>query len=86
MQPTIIAIMLFTLHKDFGWKTIEIDDLIPCDSNGGILFAKNSAADAFWVPLIEKGLSIYNYITNFTHITSQHTRSFIIATKMLKPA
>lgn len=42
--------------KNFAWRYIIIDDLIPCQKGAGyeVLFASSTAANELWVPLLEK--------------------------------
>src|SRR3990167_2213959 len=42
--------------KNFAWRYIIIDDLIPCQKGAGyeVLFASSTSANELWVPLLEK--------------------------------
>eukprot|EP01087_Luapelamoeba_hula_P002002 TRINITY_DN1177_c0_g3_i2.p1 TRINITY_DN1177_c0_g3~~TRINITY_DN1177_c0_g3_i2.p1 ORF type:complete len:501 (-),score=64.43 TRINITY_DN1177_c0_g3_i2:91-1593(-) len=44
----------FRFWKDGEWVTVTIDDRLPCNSEGKIIYGHCTDANEMWVPLIEK--------------------------------
>ena len=43
---------------DGKWRVVSVDDFIPCKKFGGLIFAHCKDEDEYWVPLVEKGLTL----------------------------
>lgn len=43
------------IYKHGKWRFIEIDDLLPCDERGRLLFTSSTEPGVYWMSFIEKG-------------------------------
>lgn len=60
----------FRFFKEGKWVVVHIDDRLPCDKNGRLVFARCGNPDEMWVPLMEKayaklhGMNIVTLVSN----------------------
>lgn len=47
----------FRFFRDGQWEYVTIDDRLPCDIKGNLVFGKCSDPNELWVPLIEKAFA-----------------------------
>lgn len=47
------------LYEGGGWRTIFVDDRIPCKPDGTVAFSSSSDTSEFWVTLLEKAVAKY---------------------------
>ncbi|KAG2378543.1 hypothetical protein C9374_008182 [Naegleria lovaniensis] len=50
----------FRFFRDGRWEHVTIDDRLPCDLKGNLVFGKCSDPNELWVPLIEKAYAKLN--------------------------
>lgn len=55
------GIYVFSFYKDCEWLYVIVDDFLPCDIEGELLFASCKQSNRFWVSLIEKAYAKLNY-------------------------
>ncbi|EOD19223.1 hypothetical protein EMIHUDRAFT_458777 [Emiliania huxleyi CCMP1516] len=44
-------------HHDGAWRPVTIDDRLPCDADGQLLYARSATPHEMWVPLVEKAFA-----------------------------
>ena len=47
------------LYEGGGWRTLFLDDRLPCTSDGAHIFSSSSDECEFWVPLLTKTIAKY---------------------------
>jgi hypothetical protein len=53
-------------YEGAGWRSVNIDDRVPCSPDGNPLFATSSHSLEAWPMLLEKGLA--KYLGSYSHI------------------
>ncbi len=54
------------LYEGYRWRTVFVDDRIPCSMSNFPLFSKSSDAEESWPMILEKGVA--KYLGSFGHI------------------
>jgi hypothetical protein len=66
----------FRFYQHGEWKTIIIDDRLPCDENKNLIFAKSRDRNELWVSLIEKAYAKLN--GSYGALISGFTRNALV--------
>jgi hypothetical protein len=64
------GIYVFSFYKDCEWLYVIIDDFLPCDSEGELLFASCKQSNRFWASLIEKAYAKLH--SNYHNLINGH--------------
>ena len=60
------------MYEGSGWRSVNVDDRIPCSPDGNPLFATSSSPTESWPMILEKGLA--KYLGSYSHIGMCATR------------
>ena len=51
---SLYGIYVFKFYKNHRWVYVMVDDLLPCNKDYDLLFARSDEPLEFWVSLVEK--------------------------------
>lgn len=67
---------VFRFWKDTEWVKVEIDDRLPCDSKGKLVFASCRDKREFWLPLFEKAYA--KHFGTYQQLIGGHIRDALV--------